>query len=347
MVAANAAPTLTLNAYTSGPRSPSARFRVRQHIEPLRRSGITIIEHPARHGSSPPAGGPAHRARWLFSAAADRALAIAKAPPGDAALIQKEMIRTLYSVERLIRVPMLFDVDDAIWLEQRWGSVDRIARRSLGVICGNEHIAEHMSTIGCQVAIVPTAVDTDRYRPIPASEPDPLTIGWIGTSSGLPELAGIAGEVAAALSRHPGWSLLVVSDAPPRSLPIPADRVSFLPWSPTAELEALRRMSIGLMPLRPSDWNAGKCSYKALTYMASGVAGVISPVGMNQGLVAVGAAVAAGDQLGEWSRAIEDLMSDKEERRRIGALGRAVAESQYSVRIVTGMLEAAIRTFLA
>lgn len=342
-------PRLRLNAFTSGPSAPSARFRVRQYIEPLRSEGIEVVEHPAFFGTSPRVPGRAHRTLWFASALAERAWSVARAPRADAALVQKEMIRTLFTAERLLRDPMLLDVDDAIWLEQRWSAVDTLARRSRGVVCGNRVIAEYMSALGCRVGIVPTAVDTDRYRPAQASPDhrDGPIIGWIGMSSGLPELAAVADQVWSVLTSHPEWSLMVVSDDRPELPHIDSARIRYVRWSPEAELAALGRMSIGLMPLRPSPWNEGKCSYKALTYMASAVPGVISPVGMNKDLIAAGAAVPAGDESDAWSSALDRLISSDAERRRLGLVARDVAESVYSTRSVACQLAETIRTFLS
>lgn len=342
-------PRLRLNAFTSGPHAPSARFRVRQYIQPLRSEGIEVIEHPARFGTSPRVPRRAQRALWLVSALAERAWSVAWAPRADAALVQKEMIRTLFTAERLLRGPMLLDVDDAIWLEQRWSAVDTLARRSRGVVCGNRVIADYMSALGCRVGIVPTAVDTDRYRPSEAipDNRDARFIGWIGMSSGLPELAAVADQVWSVLTSHPEWSLLVVSDDRPELPYIDSTRVRYVRWSPEAELAALGRMSIGLMPLRPSPWNEGKCSYKALTYMASAVPGVISPVGMNRDLIAAGAAVPAGHESDAWSSALDRLMSSDSERRRLGRTARDVAESAYSTRAVASQLAETIRSLLS
>ena len=47
---------LHVAAFTQGLEVPSARFRVRQLIEPLNHAGVTVREWPAVHGAYPPPG---------------------------------------------------------------------------------------------------------------------------------------------------------------------------------------------------------------------------------------------------------------------------------------------------
>ena len=56
-------------------------------------------------------------------------------------------------------------------------------------------------------------------------------------------------------------------------------------WSLIAEVEALQRFDIGLMPLPMEDWAKGKSGGKARTYMAAGITPVVANIGYNIELI--------------------------------------------------------------
>jgi glycosyltransferase involved in cell wall biosynthesis len=90
-------------------------------------------------------------------------------------------------------------------------------------------------------------------------------------------------------------------------------------------------MSIGLMPLADNDWCLGKCSYKMLCYMASGLPVVVTPAGMNGEVLALGEFGFSASCQRQWVDALIALLDDVQLRRRMGAVGRAVAEAHFSL----------------
>ena len=100
------------------------------------------------------------------------------------------------------------------------------------------------------------------------------------------------------------------------------------------------------MPLPDDEWARGKCGLKALQYMALGIPAVLSPVGTNVEIAAEGAAwLAAGDA--EWRAALTQLLESPDERRRLGAAGRARVVERYSVEANLPLYVAAIREAVA
>lgn len=294
-------------------------------------------ELAARFGTYPPAGAWA-RLRWLPRALVDAGLRVGRANRMDVCFLQRELISTLLTWEPLIRVPYVFDVDDAIFLGRRGALTDRIARRAQMTICGNRYLAEHYSALG-PVLVLPTAVDTDRFVPPDDDATDrPPVIGWSGSSSGLAYLYGIEEALRIVLRNHPRARLRVVCDQPPRFTSLPADRVEFEPWSAATEVASLQRFTVGLMPLEDSAWARGKCSFKMLTYMATGVPVVVSPVGMNNEVLSLGVCGYAACTRDEWVDAMNDLLRDAERACSMGRVGRGLVESQFSQRVVAPQL---------
>jgi glycosyltransferase involved in cell wall biosynthesis len=223
-------------------------------------------------------------------------------------------------------------VDDAIWLLRGGESARSLARCCDLVICGNEFIADFFRNYSPNVVVLPTPVDTERYRPAGGAARNPRVICWSGTSSGLHFLHGIEQALAAVLAEDPQRRLRVVCDAPPRFLGLPAAQVEFVRWSEEVEVAAIQDAALAIMPLDDSLWARGKCSYKLLTYMACAVPVIATPVGMNCELLSHESAGLAASTPAEWVDAIEAILRSPARATAMGAAGRRLVDRDYSLR---------------
>ncbi|MCB0915713.1 MAG: glycosyltransferase [Actinobacteria bacterium] len=322
---------MRLLALTRGPDTPSARFRFRQYLPTLAESGIDCVERYPPHGATAPPGSRAVRLRWLAETLPSTAAAPVVARRFDTVLLQKPLLTNRRSVEPLLPAGYAFDVDDATWLRSPKG-VDAIARRAGVVIAGNEFIAEHFASLAPTV-VIPTGVDLDRWHPAAgeAVADGPPTIVWSGGHTGFADLAIAAPALRRVLARHPQVRLRIMADLePPTTLGLPAERVDYLPWSREVEVEALNSATVGMMPLRDSDWARGKCAYKMLLYLACGIPAVASGVGMNAEVAGVApSAVTLADSDDEWVAALESRLTDPAGSARDGASGRVAIRPHY------------------
>jgi glycosyltransferase involved in cell wall biosynthesis len=322
---------------------PSARFRLRQHIPALKDLGIEVREHWAKLGSYPPAS-KALRPLWAMAAVCERAVSAAGSFSSDVTLFQREMVSTFLTAEPLTRRPRILDVDDAIWLYRGGLSARRLAQLCDAVICGNEFLGETFRRWNSNIHILPTAVDTERYRlPNPLRMPARNRIGWCGSASTLHYLQGLAPALKVILERHKHIRLRVVADKRPTFEGIAESQLEFIPWSPQVEVSAIQAMSVGLMPLDDTPWGRGKCSFKLLTYMACGVPVVASPVGMNVEVLSAGGGLAARGR-DEWIDAIDSLLGNEASARRAGEKGREAVVRDYSLRALTPRLARILRS---
>ncbi len=346
MVTLNNAPPgeprpLRVAALTGGRYLPSARFRVRQYQPGLRSLGIQVEEHfpaipkDARLPAWPESwrqgwAGPFLGA-WLGAKLATRVSGIRASRKAQVTWLQRSLLPGLPSLEGWLGSPLVLDLDDAIWLTPPMGerTLRRIAERASLILAGNAFLAEFFSGLTTPIHILPTAVDTERYRPAPGRQPgQPFTLGWIGTKGNLPSLQTIERPLARFLRRHPKTRLQICSDAFPRLPELPAGQLSFLPWTPEGEVPALQGLDVGLMPLPDTPWSQGKCSYKMLQYMACGIPVIVSPVGMNQDVLKLGLAGLAARNAKEWEEALEALLQDPGD---FGQEGRRVACDHFSL----------------
>ncbi|MDQ6892784.1 MAG: glycosyltransferase family 4 protein [Acidobacteriota bacterium] len=339
---------LRVAALISGPDVPSSRFRVRQFVAPLRSFGVAVSVHasPIWKYAPPPKGIPGKL--WTAGKLAGRIGGFWRAAGADVVWLERELLGGRSTLERFLPgAKTVLDLDDALWLTGKPGFSERIAGRSAGVIAGNGFLAEHYRPFARRLWVVPTSIDTQRWAPasgVQASAPsERFTVGWTGTGGNLAYLEAIEEPLAHFLSTHPNSRLLVVSDRRPELRSLPPETWTFESWSPDAEVDQLRRMDVGLMPLPDDDWARGKCSAKMLLSMAVARPVVVSPVGTNAEILReapVGLAAASGN---DWSGALDRLHRDAPFRAACGSAGRALAVERYSVAATAPKLAAIFR----
>lgn len=325
--------TVSLVALTQGANVPSSRFRVRQYHPDFKAVGLEVTELTARWNAYPPAP-KWRRPLWFAGAWLDAGVRVLEASVrGDVCLLQRNLIATLATWESAIRVPLVFDVDDAIFLQSRSEAANRIARRSALVICGNAFLAEHFSKLA-RVEILPTAVDTEYFRPALALADEPLTIGWSGSSAGFQYLYSIRTALGRVLQERPRARLCIVADRRPNLPELPQSRLDFIPWSADVEVRAIQGFAVGIMPLDDTPWSRGKCSFKMLTYMSVGVPVVVSPVGMNAEILNMGSCGFGPRCEDDWVQALTSILDSSSDARRMGRTGRAIVEARFARNIV-------------
>jgi glycosyltransferase involved in cell wall biosynthesis len=258
-------------------------------------------------------------------------------------------------LERILsffRRPVVFDFDDSIYrlhtsAANRWfgwlkfpGKTAAICRLSSHITVGNAYLAHYARRHNPNVTIVPSSVDTDRYRPtMRTGQRERPVVGWTGSSTSQTHLEMFAPVLRELASRR-HVEIRVLSDREPRLPHVP---FSWHRWSPQTEAGEVGQMDIGIMPMPDDDWARGKCAFKALQYMAMGIPAVCSPVGANTEVVqhGVNGMLAASPE--EWLIALETLIDDKDLRKRLGAAGRLTVEHKYSMRKSSALLAGVIR----
>ena len=181
-------PDVRVEAIVSGRLAASTRFRVLQHVAPLRRLGIEVSARPPRISkyASVPTGWAGYRlVRPAAALALDGAKLGARVPGAarswraDVTWLEREVLPGHVTLEPFLHRPVLFDVDDAIWLlspgHER--ATRAVARRAACVVAGNDYLADWFGSIAPAVERVWTAVDTQRFAPRPRAMTGP---SWWG-----------------------------------------------------------------------------------------------------------------------------------------------------------------------
>ena len=241
----------------------------------------------------------------------------------------------------LVRRPILFDYDDAIFHMYdvsgnpavRWALGNKLApllRAASACGCGNAYLQRYAMRYCSNSVILPTVVDTSRYLPGAASEEGrPLTIGWIGTPSTWPYVRPILPMLRNLVDgrsvrfRVVGAGTAAESDR--------FDGVDLVDWSEESEIREVQAMDIGIMPLPDEPWARGKSGYKLIQYMACGLPVVASPVGVNSDIVLEGVSGFLAERPDQWTAALSKLLDSRELRAAMGSAGRSRAQASYSL----------------
>ena len=249
-------------------------------------------------------------------------------------------MRGKISLEPFIRAPFIFDIDDAIWAYKD-SRIDRmsigsIARLAETVVVGNEYLADWFRQYTKKIEIIPTAIDTDRFSPALQSEINhkKFVIGWTGLGSNLPFLYEIESPISKLMNKYSTIELHILSNNKPAFTSLPADRVKFIPWEPKIENTTLKNWDVGIMPLPDTKLTRGKCSFKMLQYMATGIPVVVSPVGMNRAVLSKGRIGFRAASHKDWFESIQWLYLNRKEGKKLGRCGRAIVEQEYSRKVI-------------
>ncbi len=323
---------LRVAAFTGGVAVPSARFRIRQYIPELLLQGIQLNEMYSRFGMYPPLR-KWIRPFWAISTLAEQIPKTIQSHFYDLVILQREMFSTFVTLEPLTKAPRVLDVDDAIFLYQNGDFARKLAQLSDRVICGNNYLANWFSAWNSNIIVIPTAVDTNRYTPLISLEKneDQLVIGWIGTSGNLKYVYAIESALAKVLEIQPKVTIRIVCDKMPVFSLIDSNRTEFIYWSETNEVDSIQGMDVGIMPLEDTEWTRGKCSYKMLQYMSCGLPVVVSPVGMNSEVLAMGNVGIGSLSKKEWVDSLVSLLESKALRHEMGNMGRQIVTEYFSI----------------
>lgn len=328
-------------------RSPSQRYRFEAFEPHLRSRGIEVTYAGALTTDEARdfygAVSPLRKGRIAARALVRRATSLLR--PADVVFVQREAFFLLNHWSEWLahlRAPVVFDFDDAIWIHaiseanRRFAflknveKISRIVGLSHTVIAGNEYLADWARQHSRKVQVIPTCVDTCRFAPISRpADTNTVTIGWSGSPSTVAHLRPLLPALERVKARYQDRVHLRVMGDPSFSYaPLGLKGEA---WSVEAELELLRQMDIGLMPLPDDEWTRGKCGLKGLVSMSMGAATVMSPVGVNTEIVKHGENGLLARTEDEWVAELSSLIDDAALRRRLGEAGRQTVVDRYSV----------------
>ena len=240
-----------------------------------------------------------------------------------------------------LKKPIIFDFDDAVFLPnfnpvnsfyrflKSQTKTKKIVRMSKKIIVSNGFLEEYARRFNSRVYVIPTPIDTEKFRPLCEKKRKDLIIGWIGSPTTFSYLS-IIFEPIQKLSRKYEFIFKIIGAGTP--VFIPGVKIENYEWNLKKEVENFQSIDIGVYPLPDTEWVKGKAAFKAIQYMAVGVPVVASPVGMTNEIIQddVNGFFAKSNE--EWVEKISRLIESLDLRKKIGFAGRRTVEEKFSVK---------------
>jgi glycosyltransferase involved in cell wall biosynthesis len=231
-------------------------------------------------------------------------------------------------LERLIarKKPIIYQLDDPLYMPYKsqsngylsylkfFGKIKEIIKLSKVVIVNSSFIREYAAEYNQNIRLVPSIVDEDLYQYIPAEEnPGRVCIGWSGSYSTVGNLK-MLGSAFSRLRKTTPFDLFLIGGT---DFDLPGTRYRAKKWRLETEVEDLRQMHIGLIPLPVNEWNKRKFIMKTSQYMCLGIPPVGTPMASNNEFIVNGETGFLADNEDEWFEYLRLLAEDHELRNKI------------------------------
>lgn len=316
-------------------KMPSSRIRVMNLLPDLKKNGLDVS------------------AELYPQKIKDKILLYNRLKKYDCVILQKKLIS--YFDLFLLRKKsnkIGYDFDDAVYLKDDRADSDysisrkikfnRIIKSVDFVIAGNNILSKKSLFFKKTTYVLPSSVEM-RGKPSKINYKiiGPLKLGWVGGANNFNYLSLLTSALQK-LAKKIDFELSVISNKPINMVGV---KTNFIPWDLKTQENEICKFDIGLMPLSNSPFSSGKCSYKALQYMAAGVPCILSNVGMNIEVASSGTALLA-DSIEEFEEKILILYNNENLRRSFGENGRRLVDEQYSTDIISKKMVNILKTVM-
>ena len=322
---------------SSGATVPSSRFRIQAYLSRFQADGHQVVmanSFPQKYDYFPwmgfrPSQLLKRSVRWWHWVRACLS-------SYDVVFIDREIFddATTEMEERFRKCcrRLVLDIDDAVFLRQPDKFV-RLFKLADLVVCGNPFLVDEVAPLTQRTLHVPTSVDMDDYVMRPDTNNSPPVVGWIGTTGNLKYIE-VAAEALRTVATEIDFEFrLVVPDTSPlQSINLEGVRIVQQPWKPQTQVQRIQQFDVGIMPLFPNEpWDKFKCGAKLIQYLAVGVPGIASPVGVNSTILNGGQNGIPAQTTEEWVSGLRRLLKNPSLRRDMGVRGRQTIEERFSI----------------
>lgn len=285
--------------------------------------------------------------RWIGNAR--EASIVRAARSSDVVYLVKAVSHSLVQrIRRASRARLVLDLVDALWLPRyRVSRLEETLRMVDAVTTDNEQTAGYLRTFQPNCTIVPDSPQIewfDRQRAARVREEGhACVIGWVGGPGTTFNLFVVWEALERLFAKHDHLELrLLGADA--HALP-KFERVRWTLAPRYTQQEMIRevlQMDIGLFPLQDVESCRVRGVLKAAVYMAGGAAVVASPVGQTPELVVHGRTGLLATTTDEWEAALDRLVADADERRRLANSAMAELRKRLTVEGIFAILRQAL-----
>jgi glycosyltransferase involved in cell wall biosynthesis len=236
--------------------------------------------------------------------------------------------------------PIIYQLDDPLFVPYRspsngylsylkfFGKVKEIISISKVVMVNSTLIREFAEQFNPNIWQVPSVVDTKKFVFEPLYEkPERGCVGWSGSPTTLKNIRMIERPLQK-LSQTNTCDIHFIGG---EDFGLSDVNYTAQKWNAETEVEDLRRMQIGLVPLPANPWNKYKFIMKTAQYMALGIVPVGTPMASNPEVITHGQTGFLAESDEEWFEHINTLIIDDRLRNEMSARAAEEARAKYSL----------------
>ncbi len=299
------------------------------------------------------------KAREMMRGYIERLRLMKKLDDYDAVFVYREaaLLGPAFLEKMIVKrgLPIIYQLDDPLYVPYRspsngylsylkfFGKIAEICRISKVVIVNSTHHREFAAQYNKNIWQVPSIVNTEQYvfKPQPA-DLERVTIGWSGSPTTVKNLKVIA-DALRELAKRVEHDVYLIGGT---DFDLPGVKYTAQKWRAETEVEDLRRMQVGMVPLPVNEWNKRKFYMKTAQYLALGIPPVCTPMGSNPEVIEHGRTGFLADTMEEWVKYLEILIRDSALRQEMSYRGAEVARQKYSLEANTEKVIEAFRAAL-
>ena len=327
--------------------SPGQRGSIELWESVLKSAGITLdyapFETDKLNGILYKSGNHLSKAFEMVRGYADRIGLLRRIDEYDAVFVYREA--ALFGpafLEKIIarRKPLIYQLDDPLFMPYKspsngylsylkfFGKIKEIIRISKVVMVNSSHIREYAAQFNKNIWQIPSIVDTKKFTYEPFDETRKrVCVGWSGSPTTLKNIK-LVEKPLARLSEKDICDIHFIGGT---DFDLDGVKYTAQKWNGEREVEDLRQLQIGLVPLPDNSWNKYKFIMKTAQYMALGIVPVGTPMASNTEVIRHGenGFLAATDD--EWVEYLTVLVEDSNLRNRMAKKAAEDARAKYSL----------------
>ncbi len=253
-------------------------------------------------------------------------------------LLRKTFPAPVFWLLRIVSKKLIFELDDAIFSntdgsfsKTRMSRFINTIRQCDHVFAGNQYLAEIANAHQPNTSIIPTSLDTQKYRSSIKHATNDFVLVWIGSRSTRKYIAGMLPAIEKAAKTIPQLRLNIIADFELTSNVLP---ISNIPWSEKTEALEVSSADVGLAPLPPDNWTKGKCALKVLQYLSAGLPVISSPTSANGYVVDHLKSGFLAESESEWTQSIISAYEQREQLTVMGEYGQKRVSQEFDIKVV-------------
>lgn len=178
------------------------------------------------------------------------------------------------------------------------------------------------------ICIIPTCVDYDKYEQKKYIKPlNEIAFGWVGSNNNYVMLDLLLPLFEKLFHNYKFKLIIIGGDYYDRKTIFPKE---FIKWSLENEIEDLKKIDIGLMPLTQDNESKGKAGFKLIQYMGLGIVSIASAITINNEIIKDKENSFLAENNNDWFNILKNILDNEIDLTHIGTNARKTILNNFT-----------------